>query len=321
MTADLERSIAALFGGPVAVAVLPVNGPHPPLMPQEARAVARAVQTRRDEFTAGRAAARLAMERLGLPPQAVPAAPDRSPVWPDGLTGSISHAGGLCAAVLSRDPLHKLGLDIEDAAPLDADLWPLVLTPDELDRLAQAPADRRGTIAKRIFGIKEAAYKAQFPLTGAVLGCDAGTRSTGGFCPPSRDGHWNNGAATGETVSRSRRNLPDRRTDRQDLFPDDCGHNPACLTQNAQSHQNLKLKRCVSVWFPFHHRVNVAVLWQYECVPVKLFRVFRLLPVNLSASRPPRVSCRLRPRIQGSRRWRRSTRLDRRSRRSGDAPV
>ncbi|MDF1708906.1 MAG: 4'-phosphopantetheinyl transferase superfamily protein [Paracoccaceae bacterium] len=173
MTADLERSIAALFGGPVAVAVLPVNGPHPPLMPQEARAVARAVQTRRDEFTAGRAAARLAMERLGLPPQAVPAAPDRSPVWPDGLTGSISHAGGLCAAVLSRDPLHKLGLDIEDAAPLDADLWPLVLTPDELDRLAQAPADRRGTIAKRIFGIKEAAYKAQFPLTGAVIGFQA----------------------------------------------------------------------------------------------------------------------------------------------------
>ena len=296
MTADLERSIAALFGGPVAVAVLPVNGPHPPLMPQEARAVARAVQTRRDEFTAGRAAARLAMERLGLPPQAVPAAPDRSPGWPDGLTGSISHAGGLCAAVLSRDPLHKLGLDIEDAAPLDADLWPLVLTPDELDRLAQAPAARRCTIAKR-------------------------TRSTGGFCPPPRDGHWNNGAATGETVSRSRRNLPDRRADRQDLFPDDCGHNPACLTQNAQSHQNLKLKRCVSVWFPFHHRVNVAVLWQYECVPVKLFRVFRLLPVNLSASRPPRVSRRLRPRIQGSRRWRRSTRLDRRSRRSGDAPV
>lgn len=173
MTADPERSIAALFGGPVAVAVLPVNGPHPPLMPQEARAVARAVQTRRDEFTAGRAAARLAMERLGLPPQAVPAAPDRSPVWPDGLTGSISHAGGLCAAVLSRDPLHKLGLDIEDAAPLDADLWPLVLTPDELDRLAQAPADRRGTIAKRIFGIKEAAYKAQFPLTGAVIGFQA----------------------------------------------------------------------------------------------------------------------------------------------------
>lgn len=173
MTADLERSIAALFGGPVAVAVLWVDGPHPPLMPDEMRAVARAVQTRRAEFTAGRAAARLAMERLGLPPQAIPAAPDRSPVWPEGLTGSISHAGGLCAAVLSRDPAQPLGLDIEDAAPLDADLWPLVLTPEEMDRLTQAPADRRGTIAKRIFGIKEAAYKAQFPLTGAVIGFQA----------------------------------------------------------------------------------------------------------------------------------------------------
>lgn len=173
MTADLERSIAALFGGPVAVAVLPVNGPHPPLMPQEARAVARAVQTRRDEFTAGRAAARLAMARLGLPPQPIPAAPDRSPVWPEGVTGSISHTGGLCAAVLSRDPTQPLGLDIEEAAPLDADLWPLVLTPEELARLHHAPAGQRGLMAKRIFGIKEAAYKAQFPLTGAVIGFQA----------------------------------------------------------------------------------------------------------------------------------------------------
>ena len=173
MTVALERRIAALFGGPVAVAVLPVAGPHPPLMPEEARAVARAVAQRRAEFTAGRAAARLAMTRLGLPPQPIPAAPDRSPVWPDGVTGSISHTGGLCAAVLSRDPTQPLGLDIEEAAPLDADLWPLVLTPEELARLDHAPAAQRGLMAKRIFGIKEAAYKAQFPLTGAVIGFQA----------------------------------------------------------------------------------------------------------------------------------------------------
>lgn len=173
MTAAMERSIAALFGGPVAVAVLRIDGVHPPLMHPEAQAVARAVPKRRAEFTTGRAAARLAMERLGLPPQAIPAAPDRSPVWPEGVTGSISHAGVFCAAVLSRDSSHLLGLDIEDPAPLDPDLWPLVLTPAELDRLAKAPEEQRATIAKRIFGIKEAAYKAQFPLTGAVIGFHA----------------------------------------------------------------------------------------------------------------------------------------------------
>jgi 4'-phosphopantetheinyl transferase EntD len=173
MTARLERQIAGLFDGAVAVAVLPVTAAHPPLWPEEEAAMARAVARRRAEFTAGRAAARLAMQGLGLPPQAVPMAPDRSPVWPSGVTGSISHAAGICAAVLSRDVTRLLGLDIEDAAPLDPALWPLVLTPEEITALAQTPADQRGTCAKRIFGIKEAAYKAQFPLTGAVIGFQA----------------------------------------------------------------------------------------------------------------------------------------------------
>lgn len=173
MSAELERSIAALFGRPVAVAVLSTVGPHPPLMAEEARAMNRALATRRAEFTAGRTAARLAMQRLGLPLQAIPAAPDRSPVWPAGLTGSISHTGGLCAAVLSQDATHPLGLDIEDPAALDPDLWPLVLTPKELTTLDLLPPDQRGSTAKRIFGIKEAAYKAQFPLTGAVIGFQA----------------------------------------------------------------------------------------------------------------------------------------------------
>lgn len=173
MTRQIEDSIAALFGADVAVAVLPVEGDHPPLLPVEEPAIARAVPRRRAEFTAGRAAARLAMQRLGQMPQAVPSAPDRSPIWPAGLTGSISHAAGFCGAVLTQKKGQKLGLDIEDSAPLEADLWPLVLTPDEIAALGRLPAPARGLAAKRIFGIKEAAYKAQFPLTGAVIGFQA----------------------------------------------------------------------------------------------------------------------------------------------------
>jgi 4'-phosphopantetheinyl transferase EntD len=173
MSIALEQSITDLFGPDVAVAVLPVTGAHPPLLLAEEVAIERAVPSRRAEFTAGRAAARLAMQRLGLSPQAIPSAPDRSPVWPAGVTGSISHAAGICAAVLSRDPAATLGLDIEEATPLDEDLWPLVLTPSELLALNDHPPAERGRIAKRIFSIKEAAYKAQFPLTGAVIGFQA----------------------------------------------------------------------------------------------------------------------------------------------------
>lgn len=173
MITELERSIAALFGAGVSVAVTESAAAHPPLLPTEEVAMRRAVPQRLAEFTAGRAAARLAMQRLGLPPQAVPAAPDRSPVWPAGLNGSISHANGTCAAVLTRDASRRLGLDIEDPAPLGADLWPLVLTPVEMTELDNVAQSDRGAIAKRIFCIKEAAYKAQFPLTGAVIGFQA----------------------------------------------------------------------------------------------------------------------------------------------------
>lgn len=173
MSSDLERSIAALFGAGISVAVTDSAAAHPLLLPTEAVAMRRAVPRRLAEFTAGRAAARIAMQRLGLPPQAVPAAPDRSPVWPAGLNGSISHANGICAAVLTRDTALRLGLDLEDPAPLDPDLWPLVLTLTELSALEEVPIDERGVIAKRVFCIKEAAYKAQFPLTGAVIGFQA----------------------------------------------------------------------------------------------------------------------------------------------------
>jgi len=173
MIAELERSIGALFGAGVSVAVTDSAATHPPLLPTEEFAMRRAVPQRLAEFTAGRAAARIAMQRLGLPPQAVPAAPDRSPVWPAGLNGSISHANGICAAVLTRDASRRLGLDVEDPAPLEADLWPLVLTPTELEDLNTVAQSDQGTIAKRIFCIKEAAYKAQFPITGAVIGFQA----------------------------------------------------------------------------------------------------------------------------------------------------
>lgn len=173
MIAELERSIGALFGAGVSVAVTDSTATQPPLLPTEQFAMRRAVPQRLAEFTAGRAAARIAMQRLGLPPQAVPAAPDRSPVWPAGLNGSISHANGICAAVLTRDASRRLGLDVEDPAPLETDLWPLVLTPAEMEELNAVAQGERGTIAKQIFCIKESAYKAQFPITGAVIGFQA----------------------------------------------------------------------------------------------------------------------------------------------------
>jgi 4'-phosphopantetheinyl transferase EntD len=130
------------------------------LWPEEEDAVARAVPLRRHEFEAGRAAARHAMSSLGLAPRPLPRRPDGPPLWPEGLTGSLTHGGGHVLAALGRlgPRFRALGLDLEPHVPLPPDLAAEVCRPDE-------DAAR----AIRVFGAKEAAYKAQFMLTGEML--------------------------------------------------------------------------------------------------------------------------------------------------------
>lgn len=126
-----------------------------------------AVPRRLAEFTRGRSAARAAMRALGHPPQSVPVRADRSPQWPPGLTGSISHCDGVCLAILGQSvDWAGLGLDVEPAHPLPPDLWPAVLRPQEQ---ATLPADCAGLAALSIFVAKEAAYKAQYAVTGTLF--------------------------------------------------------------------------------------------------------------------------------------------------------
>ena len=146
------------------------------LWPGERAAMARATPARRAEFAAGRAAARAALCGIGLLPFAIPMAPDRAPVWPRGVVGSITHHDGDCLAIVARKQrLGGLGLDLEARADLPGDLWPEILTGDELDWLnAQTPASR-GLLARIIFSAKEASYKALYPVSGRVVGFDAMT--------------------------------------------------------------------------------------------------------------------------------------------------
>ncbi|PZO74494.1 MAG: phosphopantetheinyl transferase [Mesorhizobium amorphae] len=143
------------------------------LHPQEMRALPpEVVALRRREFTAGRLCAGRAMEQLGLPRLPVPAAPDRSPVWPAGVVGSISHSRALAAAALAkRSPaIRAIGLDVEEMTPLEADLFGEICGAEELAWLGRQPLRERGLLAKSIFCAKEAAYKCQHPLSGRLFG-------------------------------------------------------------------------------------------------------------------------------------------------------
>jgi 4'-phosphopantetheinyl transferase EntD len=173
--AGRARAAAALartlFGPGVAVAGRAI-GDAPPPWPEEAAALARPVPARRAEFAAGRAAARDAMAALGLPPLAVPMGADRAPVWPPGLAGSITHADGIALAAVARSAdIALLGLDAEPDAPLPRELWDEVLRPEE--RAAAAAAPDPGRAARLVFAAKEAAYKAQHPRSGRLLGFGA----------------------------------------------------------------------------------------------------------------------------------------------------
>ncbi len=156
------------LGPGIGVGVTDPTAPDGDLLPEERPATARMVDKRRLEFTAGRIAARAAMAELGLPAAPILMAPDRAPVWPAGLVGSIAHTATACiAAVAPVSAARSIGLDIEDATPLAPDLWDIVLTQTEQNWVQTQPDP--GMAAKQIFSAKEAVYKAQYPLTGTVL--------------------------------------------------------------------------------------------------------------------------------------------------------
>ncbi|MBL4928222.1 4'-phosphopantetheinyl transferase family protein [Fuscibacter oryzae] len=127
-----------------------------PLWPVEQ--IGPAVPGRLAEFAAGRSAARAAMRALGHNPAAIPAGADRAPLWPAGLTGSITHCAGACLAVVGRTTQWAgLGLDAEPVANLEPALWPTLLAEGE------SVADGQAALA--LFVAKEAAYKAQYALS------------------------------------------------------------------------------------------------------------------------------------------------------------
>jgi len=176
VTQRLIACVQAMVGPAVAVAAQDPAAPTGTLWPAEAAAMVRARPARLAEFTSGRVAARAAMAALGLPPAAVPMGPDRAPLWPAGLVGSISHGGGACLAILARsNEVTALGLDIELDDPLPADIIDEVLTPTERAGIAHLSALVQGQHARLVFAAKEAAYKAIYPRDRTVLGFAAMT--------------------------------------------------------------------------------------------------------------------------------------------------
>jgi 4'-phosphopantetheinyl transferase EntD len=166
----LSPGLASLFPEGVVAAEMRVPGDASLLAPEEAAVVANAVPKRVGEFAAGRLCARRALSELHVVGIAISAAPDRQPIWPAGVVGSITHTEGLYAAVVAeRKLLRGIGIDTEPACSVDSALWPRILIRAELDWLASLERHERAAAATLIFSAKEAAYKCQYPSTGEHL--------------------------------------------------------------------------------------------------------------------------------------------------------
>ncbi len=160
-----------LFTPDIAVAVTDPRAAHNRPLPPEVRPMARMVPIRQRAYAAGRVAARDAMARLGHPVRPVLMTPDRAPLWPSGLTGSISHSQSCCIATLGRtDQVRALGVDVEEDSDLDSDLVPTICTMAERAWLSAQPRAQTGLLGKLIFSAKECAYKCQYPLSKTLFG-------------------------------------------------------------------------------------------------------------------------------------------------------
>jgi enterobactin synthetase component D len=130
-------------------------------------APAPGVAKRQTEYLAGRLCAREALLRLTGIAHVPTTGADRAPQWPASITGSISHGHGWAGAIVAQDQAWRgLGLDVEKLLPTARAerLAAEILTPAELLRLQELPAEQRAQRISLTFSSKESLFKALYPL-------------------------------------------------------------------------------------------------------------------------------------------------------------
>ena len=133
--------------------------------------VERAIDKRKREFATGRKLARAALAALDHPDVEILNGPDRAPIWPSGIAGSISHCDRVAVVAMTRAAHGTVGIDVEHRDELKRELWKTVFLPHEIEALdADFDGPMRGRMALVLFSAKEALYKAQYPRTTTFMG-------------------------------------------------------------------------------------------------------------------------------------------------------
>ena len=138
------------------------------LTPAELRPMDRAIASVRRASGAARIVAKALLAELGGPPAVeLPrsSASRAHPQWPSGFVGTLAHDDEFAVAAVTRVPsIRGVGIDVEPPLPLPGDLLDVIATANEREQL-------KGDLvsARLLFCMKEAVYKATYPIDGMFL--------------------------------------------------------------------------------------------------------------------------------------------------------
>lgn len=124
-------------------------------------------QKRKMEYLAGRYCAQKALEYLGVNNFNISRQEDNSPLWPQGVVGSISHTKQLAVAAVSKK-LKGIGIDAEALISTERfkNISKMIISSQE-KILVKKDCNLYPTLA---FSAKESLYKAIYPLCKEYFG-------------------------------------------------------------------------------------------------------------------------------------------------------
>lgn len=126
------------------------------LMPEEIVGFVSTVAKVRRSSGAARIVARELISRAGYGRRAVPKARSGAPIWPSGIVGSLAHDSHVAVAAVAPDrEFSNIGIDVEPAEALPADLLKIIATPSE-----QSSLNAYLYGGRLLFAAKEAVHKA-----------------------------------------------------------------------------------------------------------------------------------------------------------------
>ena len=133
--------------------------------------LSQAVVKRKAEFLAGRYAAQQAIKRREVEQTTVEIGYCRSPIWPIGLVGSITHTTtqAICAVARNTD-YRSVGIDLADLISLATanEIKSHIIQIHETDAFSQLPLTFEQSLTLA-FSAKESVFKALYPQVGAYF--------------------------------------------------------------------------------------------------------------------------------------------------------